>query len=158
MADKALQKGYTKRYLPESAWASLSKKNGRKPIKRNAKLAARESSLYQTPGKQSLLDGPHAVTATVNHDILTAEQYRSRGNSRNPFHVTNVVLTAVEREGSYDPGITTGIFCDYSCCQRAANQSVGEARILTRLEGWTWGIHPRLLGDLQVVDWTCVVF
>lgn len=26
MADKAIQKGYTKRYLPESAWASLSKK------------------------------------------------------------------------------------------------------------------------------------
>jgi hypothetical protein len=25
MTDKALQKGYTKRYLPESAWASLSK-------------------------------------------------------------------------------------------------------------------------------------
>jgi hypothetical protein len=25
MADKAIQKGYTKRYLPESAWASLSK-------------------------------------------------------------------------------------------------------------------------------------
>jgi len=24
--DKAIQKGYTKRYLPESAWASLSKK------------------------------------------------------------------------------------------------------------------------------------
>ncbi len=24
-ADKAIQKGYTKRYLPESAWASLSK-------------------------------------------------------------------------------------------------------------------------------------
>ena len=26
MADKAIQKGYTKRYLPEKAWASLSKK------------------------------------------------------------------------------------------------------------------------------------
>ena len=25
MADKAIQKGYTKRYLQESAWASLSK-------------------------------------------------------------------------------------------------------------------------------------
>lgn len=25
MADKAIQKGYTKRYLPERAWASLSK-------------------------------------------------------------------------------------------------------------------------------------
>ena len=24
-ADKAIQKGYTKRYLPEKAWASLSK-------------------------------------------------------------------------------------------------------------------------------------
>ena len=26
MTDKAIQKGYTKRYLPESAWASLSSK------------------------------------------------------------------------------------------------------------------------------------
>jgi len=26
MADKAIQKGYTKRYLPKKAWASLSKK------------------------------------------------------------------------------------------------------------------------------------
>jgi hypothetical protein len=25
MEDKAIQKGYTKRYLPEKAWASLSK-------------------------------------------------------------------------------------------------------------------------------------
>jgi hypothetical protein len=25
MADKAIQKGYTKRYLPEKTWASLSK-------------------------------------------------------------------------------------------------------------------------------------
>ena len=25
MADKAIQKGHTKRYLPEKAWASLSK-------------------------------------------------------------------------------------------------------------------------------------
>jgi hypothetical protein len=25
MEDKAIQKGYTKRYLPESAWSSLSK-------------------------------------------------------------------------------------------------------------------------------------
>jgi len=25
MADKAIRKGYTKRYLPESAWAKLSK-------------------------------------------------------------------------------------------------------------------------------------
>jgi hypothetical protein len=26
MSDKAIQKGYTKRYLPEKAWASLSPK------------------------------------------------------------------------------------------------------------------------------------
>lgn len=25
-------------------------------------------------------------------DILTAEQFRSKGNSRNPFHVTNAVF------------------------------------------------------------------
>jgi len=30
MDDKAIQKGYTKRYLPESAWASLSKEEREK--------------------------------------------------------------------------------------------------------------------------------
>ena len=30
MADKAIQDGYTKRYLPESAWASLSKEERQK--------------------------------------------------------------------------------------------------------------------------------
>ena len=30
MADKAIQEGYTKRYLPESAWASLSKEEREK--------------------------------------------------------------------------------------------------------------------------------
>ena len=29
-ADKAIQKGYTKRYLPEKAWASLSKEDREK--------------------------------------------------------------------------------------------------------------------------------
>ena len=35
MADKAIQKGYTKRYLPESAWAKLSKKREKKLIVKN---------------------------------------------------------------------------------------------------------------------------
>lgn len=30
MADKAIQPGYTKRYLPEKAWASLSKEEREK--------------------------------------------------------------------------------------------------------------------------------
>ena len=30
MADKAIQDGYTKRYLPEKAWASLSKEEREK--------------------------------------------------------------------------------------------------------------------------------
>ena len=30
MADKAIQKGYTKRYLPEKAWASLSPEERKK--------------------------------------------------------------------------------------------------------------------------------
>ena len=37
MADKAIQKGYTKRYLPESAWASLSKEER---VKTDAKKRA----------------------------------------------------------------------------------------------------------------------
>jgi len=71
MADKAIQKGYTKRYLPESAWASLSKEE-RQETDQKKRIASREgNSLSQTPGKQSLLDVPHAVTATVNPDMLT---------------------------------------------------------------------------------------
>ena len=32
MADKAIRKGYTKRYLPESAWAKLSKEEREKAL------------------------------------------------------------------------------------------------------------------------------
>lgn len=90
-------------------------RNVLKLIKRNALPVAKVNSLFRTPGKQSWLVVRPAGIETVNHDILTSEQYRSRGNSRKPLPRYERGATAVEREGSYDPGITTGIFCDYSC-------------------------------------------
>lgn len=45
MADKAIQKGYTKRYLPESAWASLSKEE-RQETDRKKRAASREGKQF----------------------------------------------------------------------------------------------------------------
>jgi len=45
MADKAIQKGYTKRYLPESAWASLSKKE-RAETDQKKRAASREGKQF----------------------------------------------------------------------------------------------------------------
>jgi hypothetical protein len=44
MADKAIQPGYTKRYLPEKAWASLSKEERKKTDqkKREASKSGRQ--------------------------------------------------------------------------------------------------------------------
>jgi hypothetical protein len=65
MADKAIQKGYTKRYLPEKAWASLSpeeredtdqkKKAGSKQGKQfvpNTEAAKKASKKARTPKKK----------------------------------------------------------------------------------------------------------
>ena len=45
MADKAIQKGYTKRYLPESAWASLSKEE-RAETEQKKRAATREGKQF----------------------------------------------------------------------------------------------------------------
>lgn len=43
--DKAIQKGYTKRYLPESAWASLSKEE-RAETDQKKRAASREGKQF----------------------------------------------------------------------------------------------------------------
>ena len=45
MADKAIQKGYTKRYLPESAWASLSKEE-RQQTDQKKRTASRKGKQF----------------------------------------------------------------------------------------------------------------
>ena len=45
MADKAIQEGYTKRYLPESAWASLSKEE-RQETDQKKRAASREGKQF----------------------------------------------------------------------------------------------------------------
>ena len=45
MADKAIQKGYTKRYLPESTWASLSKEE-RQETDQKKRAASREGKQF----------------------------------------------------------------------------------------------------------------
>jgi hypothetical protein len=55
MTDKAIQKGYTKRYLPESAWASLSKEEREETDRKK-----REGS---KKGKQFISNTPSAKRA-----------------------------------------------------------------------------------------------
>ncbi len=45
MADKAIQKGYTKRYLPESAWAALSKEE-REETDQKKRAGSREGKQF----------------------------------------------------------------------------------------------------------------
>lgn len=45
MADKAIQKGYTKRYLPEKAWASLSPEE-RAETDQKKRAASREGKQF----------------------------------------------------------------------------------------------------------------
>lgn len=45
MPDKAIQKGYTKRYLPESAWASLSKEE-RQETDQKKRAASKEGKQF----------------------------------------------------------------------------------------------------------------
>ena len=45
MADRAIQKGYTKRYLPESAWASLSKEE-RQETDQKKRAGSREGKQF----------------------------------------------------------------------------------------------------------------
>jgi hypothetical protein len=45
MPDKAIQKGYTKRYLPEKAWASLSKEE-RAETEQKKRAGSREGKQF----------------------------------------------------------------------------------------------------------------
>ena len=45
MGDKAIQKGYTKRYLPEKAWASLSKEE-RQETDQKKRVGSREGKQF----------------------------------------------------------------------------------------------------------------
>ena len=45
MADKAIQKGYTKRYLPKKAWDSLSKEE-RQETDQKKRAASREGKQF----------------------------------------------------------------------------------------------------------------
>lgn len=51
-ADKAIQPGGTKRYLPEKAWASLSKEERAKTEAKKKLVANKASSLYLTQKQQ----------------------------------------------------------------------------------------------------------
>jgi hypothetical protein len=66
MVDRAIQKGYTKRYLPEKAWASLSKEE-RAETDQKKRAASREGKQFvPTQRKQRKLVELHAVIAIAN--------------------------------------------------------------------------------------------
>jgi len=56
MADKAIQKGYTKRYLPESAWASLSKKE-REETDQKKRAGSKQGKQFVPNTKKAKLAG-----------------------------------------------------------------------------------------------------
>jgi len=62
MADKAIQKGYTKRYLPESAWASLSKEE-RQETDQKKRAASREGKQFVKNTKEAEKAGRAARAA-----------------------------------------------------------------------------------------------
>ena len=66
--DKAIQDGYTKRYLPEKAWASLSKEE-REETERKKRAGSRE-------GKQFV---PNTETAKkAGKAVRAAKRYKNR--------------------------------------------------------------------------------
>ena len=67
-ADKAIQPGYTKRYLPEKAWASLSKEE-REETERKKRAGSRE-------GKQFV---PNTETAEkAGRAVRAARRYKNK--------------------------------------------------------------------------------
>jgi hypothetical protein len=67
-ADKAIQSGYTKRYLPEKTWASLSKEE-REETERKKRAGSRE-------GKQFV---PNTETAKkAGKAVRAAKRYKNR--------------------------------------------------------------------------------
>jgi hypothetical protein len=60
-ADKAIQSGYTKRYLPEKAWASLSKKE-REETDRKKRAGSKEGKQF-VPNTETAKKAGKAVRA-----------------------------------------------------------------------------------------------
>lgn len=64
-ADKAIQAGYTKRYLPEKAWASLSKEE-REETERKKRAGSREGKQF-VPNTETAKKAGKAVRAAKRH-------------------------------------------------------------------------------------------
>jgi hypothetical protein len=74
MADKAIQKGYTKRYLPESAWASLSKEE-REETDQKKRTGSRQGKQFipnTDKCKESWYEPP-VVTRKVSNFIINRD-------------------------------------------------------------------------------------
>lgn len=64
-ADKAIQKGYTKRYLPEKAWASLSKEE-REETDRKKRAGSRQGKQF-VPNTETAKKAGKAARAAKRH-------------------------------------------------------------------------------------------
>ena len=64
-ADKAIQSGYTKRYLPEKAWASLSKEE-REETERKKRAGSREGKQF-VPNTETAKKAGKAVRAAKRY-------------------------------------------------------------------------------------------
>ena len=64
-ADKAIQAGYTKRYLPEKAWDSLSKEE-REETERKKRAGSREGKQF-VPNTETAKKAGKAVRAAKRH-------------------------------------------------------------------------------------------
>ena len=64
MADKAIRKGYTKRYLPESAWAKLSKEE-REETDRKKRAGSRKGKQFVKNTKTAAKAGKAAIAAKM---------------------------------------------------------------------------------------------
>ena len=63
--DKAIQKGYTKRYLPEKAWASLSKKE-REETDRKKRTGSKQGKQF-VPNTETAKKAGKAARAAKRH-------------------------------------------------------------------------------------------
>ena len=67
MADKAIQKGHTKRYLPEKAWASLSKEE-REETDRKKKEGSKKGKQFVKNTDKAKRAGKAARAAKIDKD------------------------------------------------------------------------------------------
>jgi hypothetical protein len=69
MADKAIRKGYTKRYLPESAWAKLSKEE-REETDRKKRSGSRKGKQFFTLDPLRLITD-YIIFVSTNIEVFT---------------------------------------------------------------------------------------